>query len=119
MVERGTTWFERLSQLHRDNPEEFERARERLIRETIEGFDTDYRQRAYGLQFQIDCQLSKYQDPVPRMNKMVEILWRGVADFKKVMTDPCGVVQEREHSRSLGKILPFSQQDRQDPDAPR
>jgi hypothetical protein len=109
------TEYEHLSRLYREDPLLFEEERLRIIRNTIEGFDREHRQKAYGLQFKIDCQLRRYNDPVMRMNKMVEIFWEGVYDFQEAMTDPGGYLSRRE--KNAGKVLPFRRHDGKDPEA--
>ncbi|MDA8164903.1 MAG: DUF3135 domain-containing protein [Desulfobacteraceae bacterium] len=105
MNDASEDFFEKLCRMHRDDPQGFEAERIRLIRETIEGFAAEHRQKAYGLQFKIDCQLRRYKDPVMRMNKMVEIFWEGVYDFQEAMTDPSGYRRRRQQAGA--KLLPF------------
>jgi hypothetical protein len=109
MADTREAGYERLSRMYREDPQQFEEERLRLIRETIEGFAGEHRQKAYGLQFRIDCQLRRYKDPVMRMNKMVEIFWEGVYDFQEAMNDPGGFRQRRHEAGT--KVLPFRRRD--------
>jgi hypothetical protein len=104
-MDKTIEYYERLCQLHHKDPRQFEEERLRLIRDTIESFDCKHRRKAYGLQYRIDSQLRRYSDPVMRMNKMVEIFWEGVHDFREVMSDPGGYLNRRRNHAA--KILPF------------
>jgi hypothetical protein len=101
---------EDLGQLYRCDPEAFARRSRLLIQSLIDGFPEGQRSRAYGLQLKIDAELSRYKDPVARMNRMVELFWQGVGDFQEVLTDPGRVLREREKSREgaePARVLPF------------
>ena len=98
--------FEQFKDLYQEDPDEFEAQRDQLIRETIESFPEESRQRAYGLQFTIDAQLSKYKDPLVRMNKMVEIFWEQFAVFQSAVTDPKKFCEEKEEAEPA-KVIPF------------
>ncbi|WP_305041199.1 DUF3135 domain-containing protein [Geoalkalibacter sp.] len=104
-------FFEGLSSLYQQDPEKFEEQRKRLIDQTIESFPEECRQRAYGLQFTIDCQLRKYTDPIMRMNKMVEIFWQQFAQFQETINDPEKIMQERREARQSAKIIPLRRRD--------
>jgi len=100
--------IERLSGLYQKDPEEFERLSRQLIHQTIEGFPEHRRSRARGLQFKLDCILSRYHDPVARMNKMVEIFWDYFQQFHEAFFNPEKLLAERE-ARTSGeaKVIPL------------
>ncbi|BCR03231.1 hypothetical protein DESUT3_03000 [Desulfuromonas versatilis] len=97
----------RLAGLYQRDPAAFEVAARELIRATIEEFPPEHRERAYGIQFQLDARLSRYRDPLVRMNVMVEIFWEQFAEFRRVLNDPLGVIAEREKSRRSAQVLPM------------
>lgn len=67
-------------------PEEFEREGRRLIEELIESNPNEEQKlKARRLQFRIDRELRHYKDPISRMNKMVELFWRGTLEFNEVL----------------------------------
>lgn len=99
--------FTGLDGLYKKDPQEFEKRRLQIIEQTINSFPEEYRQRAQGLQFTIDCQLRRYKDPIMRMNKMVEIFWENFAQFQEAMTDPEKILRERRAERSMAKIIPL------------
>ncbi len=102
---------EMITQLHglyQRDPEEFERMSRLLIDQAIESFPAEHRQRAYGLQFQLEHKLRKFNDPVARMNKMVEIFWDQVLVFQQVLEDPEGYLSEKDKNKQEGKVIPFA-----------
>ncbi|MBE0597014.1 MAG: DUF3135 domain-containing protein [Desulfuromonadales bacterium] len=96
----------RLTELYQSDPEAFEAMRQLLIDKTIEGFPPEHRIRAYGLQRRIDTELSRYKDPIARMNRMVEIFWEGVYHFQEVVSDPQKVLRQRGE-QTPAKVIPF------------
>lgn len=100
-------FFEELSQLYFQDPEQFEQRRKALIEETIQTFPEDFQKRAQGLQFTIEARLQAYHDPIMRMNKMVEIFWEHFASFQEVVNNPEKVMRERQNARQEATILPF------------
>ena len=99
--------LEGLSSVYKEDPQEFEERRKQIIEQTINSFPEEYRQRAKGLQFTIDCQLRRYKDPIMRMNKMVEIFWEHFALFQETITDPEKILQERMAERQSAKVIPL------------
>lgn len=100
--------IEQLSGLYQLDPQEFERQSRAIITRTIASFPEHHRKRAQGLQFKIDCTLSKYKDPVARMNKMVEIFWKNFQQFHDVLHNPEKILAEREPSGNLAKVIPLN-----------
>ena len=100
--------LDKLTGLYQKDPELFEAERKKLIQQTIESFPPEYRTRAQGLQFKIEATLSKYKDPVARMNKMVEIFWDYFQEFQEVLNNPTGYVKKSEEKNGPGKVLQFN-----------
>jgi len=59
--------------------------KEKLIEDFISSLPEERQQRLRQLQWKIDGELRKYKDPIARMNKMIELFWDGVAEFKEVL----------------------------------
>ena len=74
-----------LSELYKNDPEEFQIRCRAMIDEYIESVPEEKRQALRQLQWRIDGQLSKYKDPIARMNKMCELFWEGFAEFQQAM----------------------------------
>ncbi len=98
--------IEQLIGLYQDDPERFEDLRRRLIDCTIEGFPSEHRQRAYGLQFQIEARLSHHKDPVARMSTISEMFWEHLETFQQVLNNPGAVLEERK-KRQPAKVIPL------------
>lgn len=77
--------FEEMVHLYRTDPEEFERRARAEIDCVIENADPRHRDRLRGLQFTIDAKLSRYNNPIARCNKMVELFWEGVNAFDNAL----------------------------------
>ena len=99
--------IEKMTGLFQKDPDLFEKERKKLIQQTIESFPPEYQARAHGLQFKIEATLSRYKDPVARMNKMVEIFWSHFNEFQKVMNNPVECLEKPENKGSGGKVLRF------------
>ncbi|SDL42753.1 Protein of unknown function [Geoalkalibacter ferrihydriticus] len=107
--------FDELSSLYQDDPDRFEEQRKVLIEQAIENFPEDFRRRAQGLQFTIDCKLHKYRDPIMRMNKMVEIFWEHFSLFQETINDPEKILQERRAAQQSAKVIPLHCREDQGP----
>ncbi len=100
--------FDRLSNLYRKDPEEFERVSKNLIREALEEMPEESRARGYGLQLRIDQRLCHFKDPVARMNEMVVIFWEHFRKFQDVLNDPQGAVKAKVKPGSTARVIPFA-----------
>lgn len=91
--------------LYQKDPKRFEQLSRQLIEEVINGFPPERRWRAYGWQFRLDATLSRYKDPVARMNKMVEILWEQVRRFQEVLLNPAKALEEKSAKEPSGTVI--------------
>lgn len=80
--------FEKLREANERDPEEAYQLGRGMIEDYINSLPEDRQQRLRGMQFTIDQTLSKYKDPVARMNKMVELFWQGVYEFESTLRNP-------------------------------
>ncbi len=99
-----------LSQLElysENDPDKFEALRSEIIRTAIESFPERSRQRSYGIQFALDCELRKYKHPIARMNRMTEIFWAKVYEFNLALNNPQAVMAEKEETREPAKVIPL------------
>ncbi|MGE4545617.1 MAG: DUF3135 domain-containing protein [Pedobacter sp.] len=94
--------------LYQKDPEAFEKMRADIIHQMLEDFPEEYRQRAYGMQFQIEMRLRRYRDPIVRMNMMIAMFWEQFEEFNSVLNDPERFIAEREAGqRGAAKVLPL------------
>ncbi len=78
--------FDTLSGLYKTDPEQFQAISRKMIEDYIASIpDEISRKKCAGIQFRLDHELSKYHDPLARMNKMVEIFWKGVYEFNNAL----------------------------------
>lgn len=99
----------RLGELYRTNPEQYELERKRLIEQTISDFPEAFRERAYGMQFHLDAKLSLTKDPVSRFNLMIELFWNQVHDFSHALVDPADCLARKKRNWTRGKLIPLKQ----------
>lgn len=90
-----------------NNPDKFEAIRAELIEALLESFPDEYRQRARGIQFALDCELRKYKNPVSRMNRMVEIFWKQVDEFQAAVNNPLTLSSAKKCQQKPAKVIPL------------
>lgn len=86
MTQRALDIYERLNKLRQENPDELEREAKKILDDHFASIQNDdQRLHLQQLQFRLDGELRHYKDPVARMNKMVEIFWKGFNKFKQTL----------------------------------
>jgi hypothetical protein len=70
-------------------------------RKDIEDFidsieDEERRVRLRRMQWRIDMELGRIRNPIARMNRMVVLFWEGVDVFQRVLSNPAGMLSDRE-----------------------
>jgi len=94
--------FEKMKKLYEESPHEFEKVREELIAQYIDSLPSDVRKcRIRGEQFKIDACLDKHKDPINRMNKMVELFWKGFGEFNDAVHGRIKKPKKSETSRVI------------------
>lgn len=106
-MEKSEEILAQLKGLYQTDPDRFEKLRSELIRQTVESFPAGRKEQAYRLQFQLDARLRKYKDPVVRMNKMVEIFWQQVWQFREVLQNPDSTITALEEQKKETTVIPF------------
>lgn len=76
--------FEYWANLHKTDPERFEKERMVVLQKEIERITTDpeKRQRLSAMIWRQEQELSKYKNDVVRFNHVVEMFWKQFAKFK-------------------------------------
>jgi len=72
------------------SPDELLAHKEKIIETYISSVPPERQQRLRQLQWKIDGELRKYKDPIAKMNRMAEMFWEGVTQFKEVMNEAAG-----------------------------
>lgn len=80
-----STKFDFLSNLYKENPQAFAEYHREVLEEFFNSLPEERQVKARQLQWKLDNELRKYKDPVARMNRMVEIFWEGVDNFRDVL----------------------------------
>lgn len=97
--------YEALLEL-KDHPELFDEKVDSIWEEFYSGLTPERAQRAKQFRWQIEGQLRGYKDPVARMNKMIELFWRGFQTFQLALTHPDQLIA-RSQDGSKAVILPI------------
>ena len=68
------------------SPDELLAYKEKLIETYISSLPEERQHRCRQLQWAIDGELRKYKDPIAKMNRMAELFWEGVGQFRDTLT---------------------------------
>ncbi|NOT12563.1 MAG: DUF3135 domain-containing protein [Methylococcaceae bacterium] len=94
--------FDTLSRLYKTDPEQFQLITRQMIEAYIASIpDEISRKKCAGTQFRLDHELGKYNDPIARMNKMVEIFWQGVYQLHSSLN---GTIEIKENTPAVSVI---------------
>jgi hypothetical protein len=72
--------------------EQFKKHKEKTIEDFFANIPPEQQQRLRAIQWRLDRELDKYDDPVARMNKMVELFWKQVFQFQRALS---GDIEQR------------------------
>ena len=97
-----------LSELCRSNPREFEAERIRILRSGIESATPEQRERLCGIQFYVDADLARgrYKNPTARLNRMIELFWRGFFRFQGALKGQIPAEERPAHSADIVAFKP-------------
>lgn len=80
--------FDELKTLFETDPIAAEEVVKQILEEYISTLDADRQQRARAYNWRVQQELRNFKDPIARMNRMVEMFWKGVQEFQQVLTLP-------------------------------
>jgi len=86
--------FDELKTLYETDPAAAEEKAKQIIDDYISTLEPEKQARAQAFQWRIEQDLRKFKDPTARMNKMIEMFWRGVREFQKVLQSPEEVLDQ-------------------------
>lgn len=75
--------------IQQEQPETFSKIKQEYIRQEISRISNGNKRREWNLmkyQKTIDDELNKYKNNIARFNKMVELFWKGVEEFHRILT---------------------------------
>lgn len=93
--------FDELKTLFETDPNAAEIKVSKIIEDYISTLSPERQQRARAFNWRIQQDLRKFKDPQARMNRMVELFWKGVKEFQQVMQNPEEVLNQRKHTSIL------------------
>ncbi len=76
--------FNYLKDLFVKDPEEFKKVTDKMISDFIDSVPPEKQKKLERKQWRLDHELGKIKNPLARMNKMVNIFWEGVNEFRDV-----------------------------------
>lgn len=86
--------FNELKELFETNPPEAEERVKQILEEYISTLPEDRQQRARAYNWRIQQELRNYKDPIARMNKMVEMFWKGFSEFQQALSNPSLILDQ-------------------------
>src|ERR1700722_8067218 len=88
--------FEELKTLFETDPVAAEAKVQEILEEYILTLEPERQQRARAYNWRLQQELRKFKDPIARMNKMVELFWKGVQKFHTVLANPEALVVKKD-----------------------
>jgi uncharacterized protein DUF3135 len=86
--------FDKMARLAKEDPDEYENMREKMIQEVIDNTSPEVRRRMEGLQWQIDQIRSTSANPMSSCLKISQMMWdnvlgdNGLLDHMRQLSDP-------------------------------
>lgn len=80
-----STKFDFLSNLFKENPQAFDEYRQEVLEEFFESLPEERQQKARQAQWNLDNDLRHYKDPVARYNRMVELFYNQLDEFRQAL----------------------------------
>jgi len=81
MNKKESSNFDYLKDLYISDPEEFKKVTDAMITATIDALPLGRQQKTRAKQWRLTQELSKYKDPIARLNRFVVLFWEGVSEF--------------------------------------
>lgn len=83
-----STTFDELKDLFESDPDAAEEKVKEILEEYIQTLEPERQQRARAYNWRVQQELRNFNDPIARMNKMVEMFWKGVQEFQQALQNP-------------------------------
>jgi hypothetical protein len=106
--------FDEWASLARHDPRGFESARRQVLQGLIESAPANQRRRLEGLQWQIDRERERADNPMASCIKISSMMWDrvlGEGGLVDNLEQLSGVKPPREQPRRQASVLPFSRRD--------
>ena len=79
------TDFDFLSNLYKEDPKAFEEYRLEVLEELFNSLPEERQVKARQFQWRLESDLRNYKDPIAKYNRMVELFWKQVEEFQRVL----------------------------------
>ncbi|MBU2709663.1 DUF3135 domain-containing protein [Zooshikella harenae] len=80
--------FDHLMNLARNKPEDLEKLRNQLIENTIQSAPKSSQRRLRGIQFQVDMQIRKSNNPMAACVAVSELMYKSLQELQLSLNDP-------------------------------
>jgi hypothetical protein len=99
--------FEAWAKLARDNPAEFERRREAVLREIIESAPARHRTRLQGLQFQIDMERQRSGSALGACLKLNSMMWASFFKLREALDGAVNGPAREAPPKASAEVIPM------------
>jgi hypothetical protein len=99
--------FDKWAQLARDDPDEFERRREALLRATIAAAPSEHRQRLERLQFRLDMERRRSDSPLGSCVRLNSLMWAGFHRLRKHLNAVTSDAPAPEPPLTSAEVIPL------------
>jgi hypothetical protein len=99
--------FDAWAKLAKEDPAEFERRREAMLRRTIEAAPSEHRQRLEGLQFQLNMERRRAGTPLGACVRLNSLMWAGFHRLRKELNDAASGIPDPSGGKRSAEIIPL------------
>jgi len=99
--------FDAWAKLARENPAEFERRREAVLRASIEAAPVKHRRRLQGLQFQIDMERRRAGSALGACLKLNAMMWASFHELREELNGVVNGTPREESAHVNARVIPM------------
>lgn len=99
--------FDAWAKLARENPEDFERRREAVLRAAIEAAPVRHRRRLQGLQFQIDLERQRAGSALGACIKLNSMMWASFFKLRDELNEAVDGTPRAAPSKASAEVIPM------------
>lgn len=101
--------FDAWANLFRDDPAEFERRREAILRKTIDSAPVEHRQRLDGLQFQIDMERRRSGSALGACLTLNSMMWASFFELREELNGMVNGVPREAPAKARAEVISMQQ----------
>lgn len=99
--------FEAWARLAKEDPKEFERRRELVLRSAIDDAPPAFRQRLTGLQSRLDLERQRSATPLASCVRLNTLMWAGFFRLRKELASASAVSRPEGGTKRSAQVIPF------------